>query len=564
MLKPLNNMWRIVSICSLAVIGFVSLAPITHAQAPTEDVVIAAFESKIEVMPDRSAHVVETIHTVFNTPRHGIFRDIPVFYTDLSGNRFDLQLDVQSVLLNNNPVPFERSWKGRNMSLKIGDPEVFVEGLQTYAIEYTVQNVVTFYEGYDEFYWNVTGTDWELPLNNPSVEIRFPAGTVVKQQACYTGEYGSQEQNCTVQVEGNVVRAKGDHYLTIAAGVEKGVIHEPTRVERLWMIVRDNWWGLIPLLLLGWTYSRWHKFGRDVRKETVIPQYDAPEGMNAAAAAVLHGSYKMKFVLTAMIVEMAMGGYLEMNVTEKKNGKVKDIVLKKLKDSDGLDERYADLFNNVLFRGDRSEVSLKQIGKDRSGSKVMSIVQKLVTVFRRNVLFDPVSLRRQILFVLLGAAMIIGSFFALAFGLFVATCTFVSGIGVFILGFLMRRRTEEGSELLRHVEGLHLFIKTAEVHRSEFQQREGMFEKVLPFAIAFGLAKHWARAFPDLQYQPNWYHGTQPFTVSGFTHSFNSLSNQMYHNLAKTPASSSSGFSSGSSGGGFSGGGFGGGGGGSW
>jgi uncharacterized membrane protein len=287
--------------------------------------------------------------------------------------------------------------------------------------------------------------------------------------------------------------------------------------------------------------------------------------MNAAAVALLHGGAKQKFVLTAMVVEMAIGGYLKMDVENKKNGKVKDITLRKQKESTGLDERYAKLFDTVFFKDGRAEISLKALGKEQSGNKVLGIVGELVTEFRRKLLFNKESLKYQVAFVALGAIVSGLSFLALGFGLFTAFMTLISGIGIFILGFLMRKKTPEGNELLRHAQGFYLFIKTAETHRSEWQQKEGIFEKILPYAIAFGLAKHWARAFPDLQFEPNWYHGTVPFTVNGFANGFTSMSNKMYGGLAATPQSSGS-YSSGggSGGGGFSGGGFGGGGGGSW
>jgi uncharacterized membrane protein len=92
------------------------------------------------------------------------------------------------------------------------------------------------------------------------------------------------------------------------------------------------------------------------------------------------------------------------------------------------------------------------------------------------------------------------------------------------------------------------------------------FEKLLPYAVAFGVEKVWAGRFKDIKlHNPDWYqsYDNRAFTTAYFLGSMNSSFSNF--RTSATPTRSSSGFSSGfSSGGGFSGGGGGGGGGGSW
>jgi len=77
-------------------------------------------------------------------------------------------------------------------------------------------------------------------------------------------------------------------------------------------------------------------------------------------------------------------------------------------------------------------------------------------------------------------------------------------------------------------------------------------DKALPFAMLFGISKHWLKLYEELNVSyPYWYHG-YPYGLGDFSDSMQS---------ASTPPSSSGGVSGG---GGFSGGGGGGGGGGSW
>jgi len=135
----------------------------------------------------------------------------------------------------------------------------------------------------------------------------------------------------------------------------------------------------------------------------------------------------------------------------------------------------------------------------------------------------------------------------------------------FLFGRVMPRKTVFGAEAKNVAFSLKNFL-TSQKRQLEFQaDKQMMFERLLPFAVAFGVEKIWAKRFETLNItQPSWYHSYSSnnfnsyLLVNSLNSSFRSI------NTAATPTRSSSGFSSGFSGGGFSGGGGGGGGGGSW
>src|SRR5204863_2431122 len=121
----------------------------------------------------------------------------------------------------------------------------------------------------------------------------------------------------------------------------------------------------------------------------------------------------------------------------------------------------------------------------------------------------------------------------------------------------MPRRTPTGTGLVRRVLGFRTYIETAEAREARFQEKENLFSQYLPYAIVFGCAEKWARAFRGLaeQAQPMylpWYVGHGTFSVDGFTSSISHFALSSIGTIASSPAGSS----------GFSGGGVGGGGGG--
>ena len=69
-----------------------------------------------------------------------------------------------------------------------------------------MRNGTRFFDGYDEFYWNVTGNDWPVPIDHAAASVRFPAPTSESLRAqAFTGVYGSTEHDATANVTGSDV-----------------------------------------------------------------------------------------------------------------------------------------------------------------------------------------------------------------------------------------------------------------------------------------------------------------------------------------------------------------------
>lgn len=144
--------------------------------------------------------------------------------------------------------------------------------------------------------------------------------------------------------------------------------------------------------------------------------------------------------------------------------------------------------------------------------------------------------------------------------------------------YLLRAPTAAGREIMDDIEGLDLYIRTAETPRFNAAQAPDLdaaqFERLLPYAVALDAEKPWSDAFARAfvrahpgedaahAYKPAW-HGGHGWRGGDFGRSVASAVSAVQSSFASAmpaPRSSSSGFS----GGGGSGGGGGGGGGGGW
>ena len=150
--------------------------------------------------------------------------------------------------------------------------------------------------------------------------------------------------------------------------------------------------------------------------------------------------------------------------------------------------------------------------------------------------------------------------------------------GLFL--YLLRAPTAAGRKVMDQIDGLELYIRTAETERMNLAGAPDLttqhFERLLPYAIALSAERPWSEAFQAAfaranpgeafasGYQPGW-HAGRGWHGSSFGSSMASAVSAAagsFQSSVPAPKSSSSGFSGG--GGGGSGGGGGGGGGGGW
>lgn len=204
----------------------------TRAETP----VIRIFRAEILTQKDSSIDVTESILYDFGTEAsHGIVRTTPLTY-GVGLDEVRLPFRVKSVTDEvGNPVVYE-DYSYDGIDLKIGDPDVTITGAQWYVISYHVDAVINGFEDYDELYWNVTGNEWDVPIERAEAVVHLPSeGDRARQRvACYTGIIDSTESACTVEPNNTnsftvTTTDALDLYegLTIVAGFEQGHVQLP-------------------------------------------------------------------------------------------------------------------------------------------------------------------------------------------------------------------------------------------------------------------------------------------------------------------------------------------------
>lgn len=552
----------------LAVVLFPLCTPLSTIRAEE----ITSFDAAITINKNGSFDVLENILYDFGPlEKHGIFRTLPFEKTNTEGKRF--RMDLASFSVSNDqdqPYNVSKTNQGSNIELKIGDANVLLTGQKEYRIHYTVSGGLTYFSDHDELYWQVTGTDWQVPIQKATAVVSFPESidqTAIRL-ACYTGTSGSSTADCETRYENGTVIITSNHSLspgeglTLVVGFPKNIVAvlEPTPVNTWLSDLIENiviifiilgsiaWYLILPI----WIVVHWYRVGRDPKPPMGVtsawfdvPKTDSHRPLTPGETGTLIDEKAEMREMTGTIVDLARRGYLKI-IEKKKN----DFYLEKRNDQQKGDTLEA--FEQTLYDGIFEEDELVRI-KDADLIETISQTKKELydaVVKEQFFVSNPETVRTKYT--------IIGSI-----ALF--TVNFPLVLAAFIFGRAMPRKTMNGAQNAAIAQSLKNFI-TSQDRQYKYQAKNQIFfEKFLPYAIVFGVEKIWAQRFKDIALKkPDWYEGydsMRTFNSVYFISSLNSSMNSVVS--AATPTSSSSGFSSGFSGGSVGGGG-GGGGGGSW
>lgn len=584
-----------ISTALLVVVGL--FVPTASAQN-VNNFTISKFEADYYLSQDSEGRsqlkTVEKITAQFPSydQNHGLERAIPQNYDGHSTS-----LKIESITdSNNHELPYSDYTSNDNLVLRIGEPDTYVHGEQTYVITYIQRDVTRYFADTndDEFYWDLNGTEWQVSIKelDARIHVASPSSDKLTDQAsCYRGVSGSTER-CDLQREpdssgGMLISMKAGELqpaetATIAVGFQPHTFtaYQPSFLERLialwgWVLVVSS---LVAVGIIVWLSLRYHKImRRAVGRQTIIPEYLPPKDASVLVASqVLKNSASD---ITAQLIDLAVRHYLKIYQTKEKTvWKQAEYELELAKSPADLrpEERglLEDLFGKKLKSGDRfamnelqKQYSLRKKLLDRR-NQVRQAVRDKYKLFERAGNSAKWFNRAGVIILIVGLVLL-------------SPMVIIAAIVAFALAYSLWPLTEKGAELKGYLAGLKLYISVAEEERLKMlQSPEGankvgrvdgedvrqlvkLYERVLPYAVLFGQEKEWTKQlgvyYETSASQPDWYAGQGVFNAAIFSSAVSGFSS-----TSSSYSSSSSASTGGSSGGGSAGGGGGGGGGGGW
>lgn len=569
-----------------AVVLFLFVFVGLHCNAQ-EAFTITHYGINLKVNKNASLDITENLDVHFSQPRHGIIRSIPYQYPmeklPAGVDQAERQMHANGytrIFVENIKVPgydFSVSKSGDYENIKIGSAEKYVNGDQRYMIKYTILNAINFFKNHSELYFNLIGIKWDTEIDSVDFQIELPKALAdTPYYFVATGVLGSKENKTVTHwrsnkiLYGHTIGILNPHEgLTVGIGFPNGYLSEPNYT------LRGIGWLLLPVAVFFGMFSIWKRWGKD-EEVTVQTEFYPPENISPAICGYLIDDKLNRRDLTALIPYWGAGGFLQVNETEKSSLlgiiKSKEYEFVKLKELPASAPQFEKtLFDGIFETGDKVKLSALKNVLYTTMNKAKS---QLETEIKKEDYYVSYSRTMGCVFPFIGILLAAIGFFALVDDwqekLWLGVAFIVSGIILIAFGVFMSKKTKKGTLLYQKLLGFKEFIKTVEKDRlQEFlKQDENYFDKVLPFAIVFGVADTWKDKLKGLDVPPpKWYNGVYTggnFNTLMFMNSLDHSMNEMSSTFYSAPSSSGTSGGSFSGGGGFSGGGFGGGGGSSW
>ena len=602
----------------LSVIFLILLSPLSiKAEEPLE---AKKMTTLVNVTETGKMEVTQEIEMMFNQPHRGIYVTIPQTYKDVKINEklYDFYMPLENVrVLSNDPAELDSDSQGT--VIRIGNPDIFLEGEKTYTYAYDIQMYPWTGTETDIFYMDLISDQWDFPIHQNDFEITFPED-VSNEVFIYASK---DNRPVDFSVEANVIKGSfmgtlDREALTVETKLGDNYFNYPKSDYSNYILVGQGLFIALLTLL-------YFKFGKDYHVVDSV-EFTAPDGLSSADTGYVYRGLVSNDDVISLIIYWASKGYLiieELGKNEMQMTKVRDMT-----DDYPAEERR--LFNSMFSKGD---VANTKTLSNKFGVTLQNAKQAIPQSFSSNPerrIFERtgIGFKYVLAFIMpVISAMLFGSFiyanvpsleYAIPYailGLVSTTIFLVLGMYVFdnakdgrpflfkifyfvgfalINGFLlvtvfssnalrvqiifvihaifvlfaiimlanMSRRTEQGARWYGQILGLKRFIETAEKDRLEMLAEETptIFYDILPFAFVLGVTDVWSKKFRDIKIdQPDWYRtqGGVNFTSMYMWSSLNRSINTMRPAMTSVPAPTGKTGGGGSFGGG---GGFGGGG----
>jgi len=547
----------------------------------SQDFSITHFDSNITINTDGSYDVVETIDVFFKKKKRGIYRDIPRKYK-IDGKLYDIGINNIEVIEEKSKIKKSRD----KVNIRLGDKNKFIKGDKQYKIKYSLQSGVLNQENHQEVYYDITGNEWNAEIEKVSYTLNLPKSITIdeKDMKITTGfdkeivEGASIHQVSSRKIKGETTRKlrKGEG-VTIATRLPKTYLEVAGNgMAYVENNDRDNrpskkqnpWLALIPVGLLASLLRVRQLFfkGNKADKNPEMQYYGPKDITSAHVGTFIDQTANTRDVISLLPYWAAEGYIIMQNVDDEIELSLKESLPESFPE-------YEHLVFDYLFK-ERTTVLLSDVkekfyttlykAKDLMTKEVnaQGYYNESFTKYFRSwrFIFVPLGLLILGLYLIIGIGQIIGG----------VACIIIGVLSTLVL-LGQKPLSPYGIKMQNELNGLKKFITEmpTEKVKEMVDKDPEYFNKIFPFAIAFGIEKNFIKEMTPFynDYNVPW------FTTTGTDQSNITGSNIVQLGSVFKVETIDSAFSSsppshngsGSGGGGFSsGGGVGGGGGGSW
>lgn len=525
-------------IVAIAIALLFALIGVSTAVAQEKSLRWPRWDSDIQINKDGTFTVRELYEVEFVTGSFTFgYRSIPVFH-------FTSIEDV-SVSEENTAYRESRAEAANTFYVEQSGDEYVINwfypettgATRVFAVEYTVVGgILVDAKVGDRFFWKAIGPDHAFPIGSSTVVVRMPPGAKVDatMSPAFFGadaSYSIDPAFTSVTYLASNIPANQEFEVGVrfphgfVPGIRPGWQAEYEREEQ-WNAVSRPMLNLLfgvvgVLLLIGGMVGvtlRYLFAGRDP-EVAAVPSYlaEPPSDLPPGIVGTLVDEKADLQDIIATVVDLAKRGIIEMEEREKSIfGLVtsKEFVFHRKGDFAGDVRSYEKLLLDKVF-GARDEMALNDLREE-----FYVVVPKLrEQLYKESVsegLFpvSPQAVRGRYLGLgIAGIVLSVGVCFCAMAGVqqvdmlaFPFVSLGVVSLSVAVVSSAMPVKTRKGAEEAAKWKAFREYLRTADKH-NELSEATDLFERYLPYAVAFGLERDWINKFARVEGTPvpGWY-----------------------------------------------------------
>ena len=468
---------------------------------------IEAYNIVLDVDKDNKIDVTEkiTINIPSGKSFNGIYKSIPL-WQKYHENDKEIKKKVKVTNLRAIGEKFVLNNTIDSIGIRIGSSRTTTNsGLHTYTIKYRYDMGIDLNNNLDELIFNVFESYDNTAISNLNITINMPE-KITKENITFIK--GTEDITSKVKY---TINEK-----TLNAVLSDYLLNESITVKMLlpngYFVGGTYNYGIICLIICVSlivisiiSFMLWTKHGKDYDKRCRTVEFYPPEDLDSAQIGYIYGEKSIKKLTSALIIELASKGYIEIKEIEKNKYEIINIGknktnLKKMSITEQI--VYLELFKN----GDTNILS-----EDKTFSNVFNKVKStLESTIDKKVNDIKARKMMNITFSLLIIS-VIAWFTAIIYikdlDPHLNWLYALSFISVFITGFfsiIMERKTDYGEMIIAKVKGFKNYLDIAEKNQIEMlaEENANYFYDILPYAYVLNVSNKWIDKF-DKKNVPN-------------------------------------------------------------
>lgn len=161
--------------------------------------------SRIEIMPNGLIRIKEIVNVIANGEKlkYGLSKALPKYSVSRTGVRNRVIPYLNGVKINGKEIDYELRDSYDRYIIAPTKELPLRPGIYTYEFDYMLDRKLWYYDNFNEFYWDVTGSFWNLVIAKSVATLRTPVNAQTLDQTLFVGYAPNQlsSENTAITID---------------------------------------------------------------------------------------------------------------------------------------------------------------------------------------------------------------------------------------------------------------------------------------------------------------------------------------------------------------------------